>query len=186
MSRFGAMAKQAAAPSSLGRWDWGLPLQNLQVVVFGEVHAKIPGHDVVVTQVAVNHHAANPIHRIGHTPRGIPQMTPGTRATGPKLAHDTRQTLRPITGTKSAPTLGQSQNNYFIGRVGNHRIEVDQLTLTGVAARLYSKRSCVLYKTSTALGVAHQSDANRETIAGLDAPRITFQWPNACWAALFL
>ena len=167
-------------------WERRLALQNLQVVVFGKVHAKVPSHDVIVTQVAMNDDAPHAVDRIGNTPRGVPQMTPRTRATRAKLAHDACQPLRPITGAKSASTLGNSQNNYFVGGVGNHRIEVDQLSLAGVAASLHSKRSYVLYKTSTPKDVAHQSDAIPEVTPPLDAPRITIQRPNACWAAMFL
>jgi hypothetical protein len=44
---------------------------DLQIVVFGKVHHKVPSHGLDFFEFAVDHHALEATKGIGHTPRGI-------------------------------------------------------------------------------------------------------------------
>jgi hypothetical protein len=41
---------------------------HLQMIVFGEIQAELPGHEFMLTQIVVNDHAFLTIQRVGHTP----------------------------------------------------------------------------------------------------------------------
>jgi len=70
--------------------------QDLQIVIFGEIHAEVPGHNFIVAQVGVEYYAAHTVQRGGHTPGRIAQMAARLRTARAKLAHHTRQALRPV------------------------------------------------------------------------------------------
>ena len=43
-------------------------LRDLQIIVFGKVHEKVPSHGFAFTQVRVNHHALDVADCLGNTP----------------------------------------------------------------------------------------------------------------------
>ncbi len=108
-----------------GRRGFWRTYRQLQIIVFGKVHTKVPGEHTVIAQIGMNDDATDIIDGGGNTPRGIAQMAARLRATGAKLAHDTGETLGPVTGPESASGTGCAQNINFFGTVGNHRIEVN-------------------------------------------------------------
>ena len=94
---------------------------DLQVIVFGKVHAKIPRHHVVVTQIAVDDDAFGLANGGGNAPRRVAQMAAGLGATGAKLANHACQTLSPVAGAECLSVQGQTQDKDFFGRVGEAR-----------------------------------------------------------------
>lgn len=104
----------AASSGRLGLWR---TYRQLQIIVFGKIHAKVPRKYIVFTQIRMNDDTSDVIDGGGNTPRGIAQMTARLRATGAKLAHHTGQTLGPVTGPESASGTGQAQYINFFGSV---------------------------------------------------------------------
>jgi hypothetical protein len=54
-----------------GRVGQKTGLGKLQIVVFGEIHEKVPGHWLIASQVGVDHHALDTTQRLRDAPRGI-------------------------------------------------------------------------------------------------------------------
>lgn len=93
---------------------------DLQVVVIGKIHTKIPGHDIVVTQGVVDDDALHVANRCRHTPGRIGDMATRTPSARTELAHDAGQPLRPIAGAEGFALLGHTQDVEFFGGGGIH------------------------------------------------------------------
>ena len=89
-------------------------MKHQQFVVLGEIHAEIPGHDIVRTQVFMHDDTTHPIHAVGHAPRRITQVAAQAFASArSELTHDAGQAFGPVTGAESAPGLGDAQDIDF-------------------------------------------------------------------------
>ena len=99
-------------------------LEGLQVVVFGEIEAEIPGHGLGLAQVAVHDNAFHAVDGGRHAPGRVAQVAAGLRATGPKRTHDPGQPLGPIAGAERLAVLGDSLDEDFLGAGRNHRVDV--------------------------------------------------------------
>lgn len=106
-------------------------LADLQLVIPSEVQAKIPGHDVVFAQIAVHDHAFHVPDGGRHAPRRIGQVAPRLRPARTELAHDTGQTLRPITGSKRLAASGHSQDVDFFERRERHVVGGSRTAVPG-------------------------------------------------------
>ena len=77
-------------------------LNDLQVVVFGEIHDKTPCHWLFVAQIGVDDDAFLVAQGVGHTPRGVAQVAARRGPARAKLAHHARQTFGPVAGSERA------------------------------------------------------------------------------------
>ena len=100
-------------------------LHHLQAIVSGKVHHKVPCHDFFVAQIGVHDDTFVAVECVGHTPRRIAQMATGHSPTRSELAHDSGQTLGPITGPERLSVLGDPKDKNFFGGVRNHRVEAE-------------------------------------------------------------
>ena len=114
--------------SGRGRVGQQAGFSDLQVVVFGEIEHKLPGHGLVRFELAVDHHAFDAAHGGRNAPGGVAQVAAGAAATGTELAHHTRQPLGPIAGSEGSAIVGDALDKDFFGSAGDHRIEAVKRT----------------------------------------------------------
>ena len=120
----------------------GPRIADLQVVVLREINAKIPGHHVVLAQGMVHDDALHIADQRWHAPGRIGNVATRARTARAKLAHDTGQTLGPVTGPKGLSQLGHTQDvEFFCGR-----IHIDCFSATPVPK---VSRGVALHKNST-------------------------------------
>jgi hypothetical protein len=65
---------------------------------------KVPGHDIVIAQVMVHHHAFHVAQGGGNAPRGITQVAAWNSAAGAKLAHHPAKRSAQSLGLKVFPS----------------------------------------------------------------------------------
>ena len=163
---------------------------GLQIVVAGKIKAKVPGHDIVLTQVRVDDDALGIANAGWDTPGRIAQMAARLRAARPELAHHASQALGPIAGAECAALVREAQDVNFFGEGGSHVLGMGrygdgmrQVCIPADRGRVAPHQT--VYLLPMRIKLHNMNNCRPSPPKGADS-KIHVRRPNLRWADCFL
>ena len=91
-------------------------LRNLQLIVAGETHDKVPGHGRRLSKSLIDDHALHPIDHAGNAVRRIAneRTDPTSGAFGAETRHHPCQAFGPVAGPERLPAQRDALNENFL------------------------------------------------------------------------
>jgi len=118
-----------------------------QVIVPREVDDEIPGHGIVIAQVAVDDDGLHAVDQARNAPGRITQVAAQRRAAGAEGTHHAREALGPVARPEGSAIPGDALDEDFFGAGSDHSGVADVDRREPGIAHAATHNYSILYKT---------------------------------------